>query len=69
MTVTLKSKGMMCPHCEAHVKRALEAIDGVETATASHKAGEAVVTLSSDVSAELLRSTVENEGYKVTAVK
>lgn len=69
MTVTLKIKGMMCPHCEAHVKRALEAIDGVETATASHKAGEAVVTLSSDVSAELLRSTVENEGYKVTAVK
>ena len=49
MTKTLTVEGMMCPHCEAHVKKALEALDGVETATASHEAGNAVVTLSGAV--------------------
>ncbi len=65
MTKTLYIEGMMCPHCEAHVKKALEALDGVSEAVASHKNGTAVVTLASDVSDELLKKTVEAEGYKV----
>ncbi len=65
MEKTLKIEGMMCMHCEAHVKKALEAIDGVESVVASHEKGTAVITLSAEVSEELLRKTVENEGYKV----
>ncbi len=65
MTKTLKIEGMMCPHCEAHVKNALEALEGVKEVTASHKEGTAVITLSSDVSDEVLKATVEAEGYKV----
>ncbi len=65
MEKVLKIEGMMCMHCEAHVKKALEALDGVESAVASHEKGTAVVTLSAEVSDELLKQTVENEGYKV----
>ena len=66
---TLKIKGMMCENCEAHVKKALEAIDGVEYAEASHKAGTCVVTLSKDVDNEVMKQAVEAEDYKVTEIK
>lgn len=65
MEKVLKIEGMMCMHCEAHVKKALEALDGVESVVASHEKGTAVITLSADVSDELLKATVEAEGYKV----
>ena len=62
---TLKVEGMMCEHCEARVKNALEALDGVEKAEVSHKKGTAVVTCKDEVSDELLKSTVEQQGYQV----
>ena len=62
---TLKIDGMMCGHCEAHVKSALEAIDGVESAKVSHESGTAVVTLCKEVDDAVLKSAVEAEGYKV----
>ncbi len=65
MEKVLKIEGMMCMHCEAHVKKALEALDGVDSVTASHENGTAVITLSAEVSDELLKKTVEDEGYKV----
>ena len=65
MEQTIKVEGMMCPHCEASVKSALEEIPGVEQASASHEAGEAVVTLSADVSDETLKNAIEAKGYKV----
>ena len=65
MEKTIKIEGMMCMHCEAHVKKALEALDGVESVVASHEKGTAVITLTHDVSDEVLKSTVEAEGYKV----
>ncbi|MCQ2428325.1 MAG: heavy metal translocating P-type ATPase [Clostridia bacterium] len=68
MTKTLKIEGMMCMHCEMHTKKALEAIDGVESAAASHNDGTAVVTLSKDVDNEVLKAAVEEAGYKVLSV-
>ena len=65
MEKTLKIDGMMCGHCEAHVKSALEAIDGVESAKVSHESGTAVVTLCKEVDDAVLKSAVEAEGYKV----
>ena len=65
MKKVLKIEGMMCMHCEAHVKKALEALDGVESVDASHEKGTAVITLCNNVSDEILKQTVENEGYKV----
>ena len=65
MKKTMKVEGMMCPHCEAHVKKALEALSGVEEAIPSHVKGEVVLKLSADVSDALLKETVEKEGYKV----
>ncbi len=67
MEKTIKIEGMMCPHCEATVKSALEELPGVESAVASHTVGTAVVTLSSDVSDDVLKQTVEAKGYKVVA--
>lgn len=69
MTKTMKIEGMMCPHCEAHVKSALEALDGVITAAPNHKDGVALLTLSADVSNELLKATVEAQGYKVIGIE
>ena len=69
MKKTLKIKGMMCPHCEAHTKKALEAIDGVLSAEASHEAGTAVVTLQQEVADDVLRAAVEGAGYEVTAIE
>lgn len=69
MTKTMTIEGMMCPHCEARVKKALEAIDGVESAVASHTAGTAVVTLSKDVSDAVLKETVEAQDYPVKGIE
>ncbi len=63
MTTTLKIEGMMCPHCEARVKKALEALDGVEEAVVSHVSGTAVVTGSADF--ETMKAAVEAQDYKV----
>ena len=65
MQKTLNIEGMMCPHCEARVKKCLEAIDGVALADVSHKEDRATVTLTKDVSDELLKKTVEDAGYTV----
>ena len=65
MEKTLKVEGMMCEHCEARVKKALEAVPGVESAVANHKDGTAVVTLSQDVPYEILKKAVEDQDYKV----
>ncbi|MBQ9334814.1 MAG: heavy metal translocating P-type ATPase [Lachnospiraceae bacterium] len=69
MTKTLKVDGMMCEHCEARVKKALEAIEGVESATADHNAGTAVVTLDSDVADDVLREAVTAQDYKVLGIE
>ena len=61
----LKVEGMMCTHCEAHVKEALEKISGVESAVADHNNGEVKVTLSSDVADDTLKSAITGAGYKV----
>ncbi len=68
MTKTMKIEGMMCPRCEAHVKKALEAIEGVTAATADHKAAQAVVTLQADVPDDVLKAAVEEEGYDVLGI-
>lgn len=65
MTTTLKINGMMCPHCEATVKTALESIDGVASAEVSHESGTAVVTLSKEVSEDVLKKAVVDKGYTV----
>lgn len=65
MKKEMKIEGMMCPHCEASVKKALEAIDGVDLAEVSHKEGNAILTLSADVSDAVLKKAVEDEGFKV----
>lgn len=65
MEKTLKIDGMMCPHCEATVKKVLEELDGVAQAVASHEKGTAVVTLEKDVDFSTLKATVENQGYTV----
>ena len=69
MTKTMKIEGMMCPHCEAHTKKALEALDGVESAIASHTAGNAVVTLTKPVDDALLKAAVEGAGYTVLGIE
>jgi len=69
MTKTMNIEGMMCDHCEARVKKALEALDAVSEAAVSHESGTAVVTLSSDISDEKLKETVEAEDYKVTSIQ
>ena len=69
MTKTMNIEGMMCCHCEARVKKALEALDAVSEAAVSHESGTAVVTLSADISDEKLKETVEAEDYKVTSIQ
>ena len=59
----------MCSHCEASVKKALEAIDGVESAEVSHEAGTAIVTMSKEVSNDVLKSAVEAKDYNVTGIE
>lgn len=69
MTKTLNVEGMMCGHCEARVKKALEAVEGVASAEVSHEKGTAVVTLSKDVPDAVLKKAVEDQDYAVTAIK
>ena len=69
MEKTLKIEGMMCGHCEMHVKKALEAISGVTKAEVSHTDGKAVVTLDKSVDDAILIKAVDDEGYKVTDIK
>lgn len=69
MKKTMKIEGMMCCHCEATVKKALEALDGVTSAEVSHENGTAVLELSGDVSDDLLKKTVEEKDYKVTGIE
>lgn len=69
MEKTMKITGMMCAHCEASVKKALEAVDGVVEAKVSHEAGTAVVTLSASVEDSVLKAAVEAKDYGVTEIK
>lgn len=69
MKKTLKIKGMMCSHCETHTKNALEALEGVIQAEVSCKTGTAVVTLEKDVSDDLLKQAVADQGYQVTEIQ
>ena len=69
MTKTMKIEGMMCGHCEATVKKTLEAIEGVEGAEVSHENGTAVVTLVAEVADEVLKKAVEDKDYKVTGIE
>ena len=69
MEKTMKIEGMMCGHCEATVKKALEAVDGVASAEVSHTSGTAVVTLSKPVENDTLKKAVEDKDYKVTAIE
>ena len=69
MTKTMKIEGMMCGHCEARVKKCLEALDQVSEAVVSHETGTAVVTLNAEISDEVLTKTVEEQDYKVVSVE
>ncbi|WP_027869132.1 heavy metal translocating P-type ATPase [Eubacterium sp. AB3007] len=69
MEKTMNIEGMMCTHCEATVKKALEAVAGVESAEVSHEANKAVVTLSAEVGDEVLTKAVEDKDYKVLSVE
>ena len=69
MKKTLNIEGMMCCHCEARVKKALEAIPGVSEAVASHTDGTAVVTLTENVADDVLKNAVEAQDYKVTGIQ
>ncbi len=69
MTKTMKIEGMMCPHCEARVKKALEALPGVESAAVSHNAGTAIVTLTAPVENETLKAAVEAQDYEVKGIE
>ena len=68
MEKTLKIEGMMCGHCEMHTKKALEALDGVTKADVSHKTGTALVTMEKDISDDILKQAVADQGYKVTDI-
>ena len=69
MVKTMKIEGMMCGHCEAAVKKALEGLEGVEGAEASHEKGTAIVTLSTEIPDDVLRKTVEDKDYKVVDIQ
>ena len=68
MTKTMKIEGMMCGHCEARVKKTLEALAGVDSAEVSREAGTAVVTLNEEVSDDVLKKAVEDQDYKVLEI-
>ena len=69
MTKTMKIEGMMCPHCENRVRKTLEAMDGIESAVVSHVEGTAVLTLTKNVDNDLLKKTIEDQGYPVLEIK
>jgi len=64
MTKTIGIKGMMCAHCEARMKKALEALEGVASAAPSHENNNAVLELTADIPEEILRKTVTDAGYE-----
>ena len=65
MERTIKIEGMMCPHCEAAVKKCLEALPQIDKADVSHEKGTAVITLNSEISGDVIKKAVEEQGYKV----
>lgn len=69
MTKTMKIEGMMCGHCEARVKKCLEALAQVDEANVSHEAGTAVVTLNAEITDDMLKKTVEDQDYKVLGIE
>ena len=69
MEKTMKIEGMMCGHCEARVKKVLEALPEVEQAAVSHEAGTAVVTLKAEISDDVLKKAVEEQDYTVTSIQ
>ena len=69
MKETLKIKGMMCEHCERHVKEALEKLPGVENALVSHESGTALLTLGQEIPEETLRKAVEEAGYEFVGIQ
>ncbi len=69
MKKTLKIEGMMCPHCSGRVKKTLEALDEVESAEVSHESGLAIVTLKAEISNDMLKAAVEEQGYTVLEIK
>ena len=69
MTKTMKIEGMMCGHCEARVKKVLEALPEVEEAVVSHEAGTAVLTLSVEIMNDVLKKTIEDQDYKVLSIE
>ena len=69
MEKTMEIKGMMCGHCEARVKKALEALPEVTEAIVSHEAGTAVVKLSAAVADDVLKKAVEDQDYEVTGIR
>lgn len=68
MERTMKIEGMMCGHCEARVKKVLEALPQVDEAVVSHEAGTAVVKLNTEIANDVLKKTVEDQDYKVTEI-
>ena len=68
MEKTMKIEGMMCGHCEARVKKSLEALEQVTEAVVSHETGTAVVKLNTEVADEVLKKTVEDQDYKVLEI-
>ena len=69
MEKTMQINGMMCGHCEAAVKKALEAWEGVTEAVVSHEAGTAVVKMSTEVADDVLKKTVEDKEYQVVGIR
>ena len=68
MEIIIKIEGMMCPHCEAHVKKALEAIDGVVSAEPSHKDNQAMIKLEKQIPIEVLHQAIIDAGYKIIQI-
>lgn len=68
MKKTIKIEGMMCPHCEARVKKLLEGIEGVASADVNHTTDTAVVTLTKDVDSGVFVTKIEEDGYKVISI-
>ena len=69
MNKIIKIEGLMCPHCEAHAKNALEAIDCVAVLDISHKTGIANVELTASVADDVLKNAIESQGYKVISIE
>ena len=69
MKKTMRIEGMMCGHCEARVKKVLEALPEVEEAVVSHEAGTAVLTLSAEIMDDVLKKTIEDQDYKVLSIE